>query len=90
MDEKVHICGPVVNLCYICVNSFQYEVIDVLLLFHPSIHHSVLNGIVLHWQSIGRKGTINYSYFSKMDTLTASLVVTLLHICNTAKVTKAI
>lgn len=39
VDEKVHICGPVVNLCYICVNSLQYKVVDVLLLFHPNIHH---------------------------------------------------
>lgn len=70
-DDKVHICGPVVSLSYSWVNLF-----DVLVPFHLNIHYSGFNRISVHWQSIGRMGTFNYSHYSQTDTLTSCLEVT--------------
>lgn len=41
VDEKAG--GPAVSLSYNCVScTFLDKVTDVVLLFHPNIHHSVI------------------------------------------------
>lgn len=69
--DKVHICGPVVSLSWIWVN-----LLDVLVPLHRNIHYSGLNRTSVRCQSIGRKGTFNYSHYFMTDALTSCLEVT--------------